>query len=54
MLDSIALDIEARGYPPGVNAAQAITEAAITLAMTMAKLDAYVRAEEDQRATRKG
>jgi hypothetical protein len=49
MIDTIALDVEARGYPPGVNAAQAVTEAAISLAMTMAKLDAYVRAEEDWR-----
>lgn len=45
MLDSVMLDVEARGYPPGVNAAQAVTEAAISLAMTMAKLDAYLRAE---------
>jgi len=45
MLDSVALDINSHGYPPGINAAQAVTEAAVSLAMTMAKLDAYVRVE---------
>jgi len=47
-LHAIEVDIETRNCPPGINAAQAVIEAASSLAMTMAKLDAYLRAEDDQ------
>lgn len=47
-LHAIEVDIETKGHPPGINAAQAVIEAATSLAMTMAKLDAYVRAEQDE------
>lgn len=54
MLGAISIDIEACGYPPGIEAAQAVTQASVSLAMTMAKLDAYVRAEEDAEKGREG
>jgi hypothetical protein len=39
-------------FPPGIDAAQAVAHAAIDLAMSIAKLDAYRRAHEDAAALR--
>lgn len=52
-LDALHLSIDGVG-PPGVDAAQAITQEATSLAMTIAKLDAYVRASDDAERARTG
>lgn len=46
MVDSMSMSVEAN-FPPGVDAAQALTQEATSFAMTIAKLDAYMRAEDD-------
>lgn len=46
MLESISHVLHDQ-WPPGIDQAQAIVDAAALLAMTIAKLDAYLRAEGD-------
>jgi hypothetical protein len=45
----IELALDDEGTPVGNEAGQAVTQTAIELAVMLAKLDAYQRAEQDQR-----
>ena len=53
MLDAVALVIDDEKWPPGHEAAQAITSAAVDIAVMLAKIDAYMRAEADAAAAGK-
>ncbi len=52
ILDSATLAIEDARVPPGADLGQTLTQAAVTMAVTLGKLDAYMRAEDDAQGER--
>ena len=50
ILGGIELALRDEGTPVGNEAGQAVTQTAVELAVLLAKLDAYQRAEQDQRS----
>lgn len=53
ILDGIMLAIEDVSTPPGGDGGQAITQQATTIAVRLARLDAYMRAEADTRLNKR-
>ncbi len=51
MAASARIAIEDTNAPPGADVGQALTQAATSLAVTLGRLDAYMRAEDDARLT---
>lgn len=48
LLDAVEIAVRDRTCPPGFEAAQAIADTAVRLAMTIGRIDAYMRAEESE------
>lgn len=46
IIDGVEIAVRDADCPPGFDAAQAVSDAASRLAMTIARIDAYMRAEE--------